>query len=110
MSRKKLAFKILFLVSLWLPLSIDSFSDEITNQDEILVNTLRKGQFDQVINLINRGGNPNAKDKYGWSLLHIAAACVFRHIVTTHSAANCPSIPLDSDHPFRNILTTHSAG
>lgn len=73
MSRKKLAYKILFLVTLWLPLSIPSFADELTNQDEILVDTLRKGQFDRVINLINRGGNPNAKDKYGWSLLHVAA-------------------------------------
>lgn len=36
--------------------------------------------------------------------------CVFRCIVTTHSAANCPLIPLDCDHPFRNIVTTHSAG
>jgi hypothetical protein len=35
--------------------------------------------------------------------------CVFRRIVTTHSAANCPPIPLDCDHPFRNIVTTHSA-
>ena len=38
------------------------------------------------------------------------AECVFRCIVTTHSAANCPLIPLDCDHPFRNIVTTHSAG
>lgn len=73
MSLKKLAFKILFLVALWLPLSIPSFADELINQDEILVDKLRKSQFDQVINLINRGGNPNAKDKYGWSLLHVAA-------------------------------------
>ena len=35
--------------------------------------------------------------------------CVFRRIVTTHSAANCPPIPLDCDHPFRNIVTTDSA-
>ena len=35
--------------------------------------------------------------------------CVFRRIVTTHSAGNCPPIPLHCDHPFRNIVTTHSA-
>jgi len=73
MSRNKLALKILFLFALWLSLSIPSFAGVLANQEEILVDTLRKGQFDQVINLINDGGNPNAKDEYGWSLLHIAA-------------------------------------
>ncbi|WP_155315542.1 hypothetical protein [Desulfosarcina alkanivorans] len=31
----------------------------------------------------------------------IAVNCVFRRIVTTHSAGNCPPIPEHSDHPFR---------
>jgi putative transposase len=35
--------------------------------------------------------------------------CVFRRIVTTHSAGNCPPIPLHCDHPFRNIVSTDSA-
>ena len=38
----------------------------------------------------------------------ISLECVFRRKVTTHSAGNCPVIPLHCDHPFRNKLSTDS--
>lgn len=64
-------FCSLSVVLLFFPMH--SIAEDKTQKDEILVNALQQGQINKVMTILDEGGNPNAMNKYGWSLLSIAA-------------------------------------